>query len=166
VPTRETFLLISGAIGLVADIAGLATFLWALLSGPSGGQFHASVAPLWVVAVLSLLNLYGWLSISWWLARRFVLSHQRLAQKDSRDSCSRTAITNAVAGVGVLVSPIWVAVWAGWIVGTASESLGPDPAVICMPPLMLLFFMGVVIWFALAFLMPLVYTDMEHMAMW
>ena len=158
---KETFFLITGALGIFADIVSLATFSWALGSAPSGGQSHEALAPLWLGVALILVNLYGWLSISWWLARRFLLSQQRLAQEDSRESWAGNVIAKAVAGVGILVLPIWAACWGAWIYTTLTESSMVDPITICVFLLAFLFLMGVVIWLALAFLMPLVYTDME-----
>lgn len=161
----EKFGLISGIVGLVADLIALGAFLIGFFSfGEVKGTLPSK--PLFLI-VTALLLLYGWLSLAWVFARHG-LSNMEPAK---RRKALGDVISKAAGGIGLLLFPLDTL----WLI--AVSTLGDDPirvadmategAPVLSPwPMYIVYFVlaVVVLGFGVAVvpaaLMPLVYEDL------
>lgn len=112
----EQFGLISGIIGLVADLIGLTTFLlgmWGLQQADNSG---VSMSTLLKVLTMFLM-FYGWITISWFLARRSFVRRNRRRKYDFGGT-----VSNTVVSVGLFVAPIYLLWLIALVAGTVDES--------------------------------------------
>lgn len=126
----EKFFLISGIIGLVADVIALVTFLTGLLNldthQGSANSFHLALFR-WGTA---LLLVYTWFLLTWIIARRGL----SILPEGRRRRLLEAKVLRGVIGSGVLLAPLavlwWVAViWS--IIASADAprqySQSPEP---------------------------------------
>ena len=159
----ELLAFLAGIVGFVAD----AVTLFSILSG----QLTPSVNGTSFV-VLSLV--YGWFITAWVLVRRNYCRYHALPKEkrpqrvESYGSFPRdweldTVLFSSVFPLGIILSPAALILLYRWArsLGSAQPSLQVVPLTVVVS-LLSLTFIGGLVSFAIRFLMPLVYDDMQE----
>jgi hypothetical protein len=165
----ERFALISGIIGLVADVIAIGTFLVSVADGTVTAPDYQglTVRSVWK-GFLAFALVYGWIIIAWFLVRRiyrrYWATHDRIrwpsyeSLRSTHSQVFRRYVGSAT--VGVVISPlVWFLVYSLLPEGD-SLVLGKTMATAFIIPFALAG-MALVVWLVLCYGMPLVYTDIE-----
>lgn len=159
------------AFALAAGVACLAVN--AVIVGSVLTPERVADAPLLAPLVLGAVT-YGWLLVAWMLVRR-TLVHKRRRQRPSarvrlsRSDLQRTAMTT-VAGLGLVMGPLLFSIFGtrfpmshpmlGTRLGGANDPMAWGVVVGAMS-MGTLVIVGVVVFYAITLLMPVVYTDVR-----
>ena len=111
----EKFGLVSGIIGLIADFIGLVAFFSSFGVQPSQQITIEGLSFVWK-AITGFVIIYGWITISWVLSRRFYVQRRNIHAEPNHIATISFKTTMAL---GIVIFPLTIA----WIIAINQGAL-------------------------------------------
>jgi hypothetical protein len=164
----EIFALLTGLIGLAADVVTLCLFFSQRISGASAPSLASNI-------IIAGSIIYGWFIISWTLARRAWLrasKSKRLTSRYDRSEALGKKVAYTVVATGIILLPLqWL--FLSVILPSSDPLFHGSPSetdklqwfhFIAFLSIISLAAIGGLIFAAVGLLMPIIYEDMEELS--